>query len=238
MPASANMDQQNSSSYTERFHGMMGPRRGLPGELVLYEIEGAISVTNYRVIQRQQKSCMDYYVENPVVGLDVWLHQIIGCYPSKESYPRVYLTAGLLIIAAGLLGLKLETFVPFASFTQIETIAAESAQILLYLVGALVLTAGQYYRRRCIVIGILDYDRVHGDKSFEVPLQGEDVVQINVVVDLIREVQLQFVARQQHTHTSRDCNNPQMQLDRPGGSQRALTAWTRDFKNSSIPKQS
>ena len=71
-------------------------------------------------------------------------------------------------------------------------------QLLFYFFGIVAALVGNYSRRLCIVLGVMDYDtNVHGGAAFEVPLLETDVWRVKDCVDTIRVLQHEFVLRHQ-----------------------------------------
>lgn len=184
----------NRNRYITRFSGTVGPRRGLPGERIIFEIDGTVCVTTYRVVRRQPKRWMDYYSKVPQVGVDVWLKDIMSVQVAKERYPVGFQIAGFMMFAAGMLGIRFFGL----NVTDEVKIGVYMAQVLFYILGTVIFIWGQLRRRVSIVIGIIDYKgNSTGDHAFEVPLNRADIWRVNECVDTIRLMQHDFVMRQQ-----------------------------------------
>lgn len=186
--------------YITRFVGQVGSKRGLPNERAVFEIENSVTVTNFRVVQRHPKRWWDYYYENPQVGLDVWLHDITTVCVDKDPFPLYYLVPGMLLIAAAILGLSFKDLEEEIMGDETK-IGIKASQFIMYLLGAVLLIAGQLSRRVCIVIGVRDVmTNIHGGHLFEIPLRRGDVWRVHDCVDTIRLMQRDFIARQQRGH--------------------------------------
>jgi len=123
----------------------------------------------------------------------------------------------VLLLAFGTVGVSLDNVlglnervsrgpVSFAFHTQLKEsnrcwqaqVGVYGGQVLFYLLGIASALVGNYSRRLCIVLGVVDYDtNCNGDPAFEVPLLETDVWRVNDCIDTIRLLQHDFVLRQQ-----------------------------------------
>jgi len=166
---------------------LIGQRRALPGEHVIFEIEETCQLTNYRIVQRQSKLWCD---RNQRVAVDAWLKDITCVEVTKEAYSSLFLTVGTILIVGGVvnydeLGIHLsESF----------KLGINMAPIGFYILGLLILLTGQLVRRTVLVLGVVGQNN---SQCFTVPLKQADVWKVNDCVDLIRLLQMPFALRKQ-----------------------------------------
>lgn len=167
---------------------LLGDRRALPGEQVVFEIEDTCQLTNFRVIQRQSTSCMR--ASPNAIAVDAWLKDITCVEVTKENYSNVLLLIGVVLILGGVVNYE-ELGI---HFTEDFRLGLNLAPIVFYILGALVLITGQMLRRTCIVLGVVGQTQ---SQCFTVPLKESDVWKVNDCVDLIRLLQMPFALRKQ-----------------------------------------
>ena len=166
---------------------LMGERRALTGEQVIFEIENTCQLTNFRVIQSQATPLCDRHER---VAVDAWLKDVTCVEVTKEPYSRGFLAAGIIMILGGIvnyseLGIHLSEDV---------RLGISMAPIGFYIIGLLILLAGQISRKTVLVIGVVGQNNPH---CFTVPLQQSDVWKVNDCVDYIRLLQMPFALRKQ-----------------------------------------
>lgn len=166
---------------------LIGHRRALPGEHVIFEIEETCQLTNYRIVQRQSKLWCDRHQR---VAVDAWLKDITCVEVTKEAYSNVFLTIGTIMIVGGVinydeLGVHL---------TETYKLGMNIAPIGFYILGLLILLAGQLVRRTVLVLGVIGQNN---SECFTVPLKQADVWKVNDCVDLIRLLQMPSALRKQ-----------------------------------------
>ena len=166
---------------------LIGERRALPGGHVIFEIENACQLTNFRVMQRQTSPWCDRHER---VAVDAWLKDVTCVEVTKEPFSRGFLSAGIIMILGGIvnyneLGIHLSEDV---------RLGISMAPIGFYIIGLLILLTGQICRKTVLVFGVVGQNNPH---CFTVPLQQSDVWKVNDCVDYIRLLQMPFALRKQ-----------------------------------------
>jgi len=166
---------------------LIGERRALPGEHIVFEIENTCQLTNFRVMQRQDSPWCDRHER---ISVDAWLKDVTCVEVTKEPYSRGWLAAGIIMILGGIVNYN-EMGIHLSSDVRL---GISMAPIGFYIIGLLILLAGQLCRKTVLVLGVVGQNNPH---CFTVPLQQSDVWKVNDCVDYIRLLQMPFALRKQ-----------------------------------------